>query len=169
MTTPFTSPIVDACASVIADAIHGSTFAAGVTQSVMDAQPLVVPLADDFTEGGLPVVTCALGTWNPIPNPSQEQYGRSNPFQILCVVWRPRLPLGANVAALYLDRDAIADALIAHSKLKLVEPHVEAAILAGGSGIVPRSLGDPQSPRMFLTLPFTVNVFTNRIVTFQPA
>lgn len=167
MTT--TASIVDACARVIADVIGGHVFAAGVTAAVTGAQPLVVPLADDFTEGGLPAVTCALGEWVPRLSPGLERYGTDNPLRILVVVWRARLPLGDNVAALYADRDAIADAWIAHTKAYLVEPTLQAAILAGGPGIVPRSLGDPASPRNFLTLPFTVNVSLNRTVVPQPA
>jgi len=168
-TTPWASTIVDAVSRVIADAIDGHIFGAGVTESVMDAQPLVVPLADDFTEGGLPAVTCAMGAWSPIVGAGNERYGASNPFRILCAVWRPRVPLGDNVAALYLDRDRIADAFIAHSKAYLAEATLQAAMLGGGPGIVPRSLGDPTNPRRFLTLPFTVNVSTNRTIVPQPA
>jgi hypothetical protein len=169
MTTAFASALVDACARVIADAVSGHIFAAGVTESVTDAQPLVVPLADDFTEVGLPMVTCAMGAWSPALQPGNERYGRENPFRVLCAVWRPRVPLGDNVNALYGDRDAIADAFIAHTKAYLAETMLQAAILAGGPGIVPRSLGDPVNPSRFLTLPFTVNVTTNRTVVPQPA
>jgi hypothetical protein len=160
-----TTGIVDGCARVIADAISGHIFAAGVTQSVTDAAPLVVPLADDFTEVGLPAVTCAMGPWTSSPQPGNERLH----IEILGVVWRPRAGLGDNVALLYADRDAIADAWIAHSKAYLTENTLQSAILASGPGIVPRALGDPSNQRLFLTLPFTVNVVCNRTVLFQPA
>lgn len=160
-----TSAIVDGCARVIADAISGTIFAAGVTDSVTSAEPQVVPLADDFTEVGLPAVTCAMGPWKPALQPGNERLH----LEILGVVWRPRVPLGSNVSALYADRDAIADAWIAHTKAYLTEASLQSAILAGGVGIVPRSLGDPTNPRRFLTLPFSVNVVCNRPVVPQPA
>lgn len=162
--------IIDAVAGVIAGAVAGNIFAAGVTQEVTDPSPLVVPLADDFTEVGLPIVTCALGGWHPTLAPGLERYGNSNPLEVLCAVWRPRVPLGENVALLYGDRDAIVDAFIDHTKAGLVVPELQTAILAGGPGIVPRSLpriGESQRP--FLTLPFTVNVTINRTVVPQPA
>jgi hypothetical protein len=160
-----TTAIVDGCARVIAGAIDGHVFAAGVTQSVTDAAPAVVPLADDFSEGGGPFVTCAAGPWEPLLQPGNERLH----LTIVAAVWRPRVGLGDNVNLLYADRDAIADAWIAHAKAYLTEVTLQSAILAGGPGIVPRSLGDPQSPRMFLTLPFTVNVVCNRTVVAQPA
>jgi len=165
MTAARTTAIVDGCARVIAGAIDGKVFAAGVTESVMSAQPEVVPLADDFTEVGLPAVTCAMGKWTTIQQPGNERLH----LEILGVVWRPRVPLGANVAALYADRDAIADAWLAHSKAYLSEASLQSAMLEGGAGVVPRSLGDIQNPRRFLTLPFTVNVVCNRTVVPQPA
>jgi hypothetical protein len=160
-----TTAIVDGCARVIADVIGGHVFAAGVTTSVTSVAPEVVPLADDFTEVGLPAVTCAVGPWTPLLQPGNERLH----IEILAVIWRPRVPLGDNVAALYADRDAIADAWIAHTKAYITEATLQSAILAGGPGIVPRSLGDPQAPRMFLTLPFSVNVVCNRPVVPQPA
>lgn len=160
-----TAAIVDGAARVIAGAIAGHIFAAGITVSVTGVEPLVVPLADDFTEGGLPAVTCAMGLWTPLLQPGNERLH----IEILGAVWRPRVPLGDNVALLYADRDAIADAWIAHSKAYLVEATLQSAILVGGPGIVPRSLGEPANPRWFLTLPFTVNVVCNRSVSAQPA
>lgn len=165
MTATSTTAIVDGCARVIAGAIDGHVFAAGVTQSVLDAAPLVVPVADDFLEGGLPAVTCALSDWTTAQQPGNERLR----LTILGVVWRPRLPLGDSVAALYADRDAIADAWLAHSKAYLTEATLQSAMLEGGPGIVPRTLGDVAAPRMFLTLPFTVNVVCNRTVLPQPA
>ncbi len=161
-----TAAIVDGSARVIAGAIDGHIFAAGVTQSVTDAAPLVVPLADDFTESGMPAVTCAMGAWEPLLQPGNERLH----LTIVGAVWRPRFPLGENTAALYADRDAIADAWIAHTKAYLVEASLQSAILAGGPGIVPRQLGGGDTtPRLYLTLPFTVNVVCNRTVVPQPA
>lgn len=158
--------IIDACAQVIAGAIDGHVFAAGVTPAVTTATPAVVPIADDFTEGGLPIVLCTLGTWHPALQPGNERYGASDPLQVLCAVWRPRKPLGEVVALLLADRDRIVDAWIAHSKAGLVVAELQAAILAGGPGLVPQVDG---SGREFLTLPFTVNVTINRTVVPEPA
>jgi hypothetical protein len=165
MTATSTAAIVDGCARVIAGAVNGHVFAAGVTPSVTSAAPLVVPLADDFTEGGLPAVTCAIGPWEPLLQPGNERLH----LTIVGAVWRPRMPLGENTVALYADRDAIADAWIAHTKAYLTEATLQSAILAGGAGIVPRQLGDGPKARVFLTLPFTVNVVCNRTVLPQPA
>jgi hypothetical protein len=165
MTTIDTKAIVDGSARVIAGAIDGHIFAAGVTQSVLDNAPLVVPIARDFTEAGLPAVTCAMGPWDPALQPANERLRMT----ILCAVWREAGELGQNVNLLYDDRDAIADAWIAHSKAYLTEVSVQSAILAGGPGIVPRSLGDPGATRNFVTLPFSVNVVCVRVVVPQPA
>lgn len=165
MTVLSVSGLTDAAARVIADAIDGHIFAAGVTTAVTDVQPLVVPLADDFTEGGLPAVTVAMGLWSPILQPGNERLT----VVLECAVWRPRLPLGDVVVALYADRDRIADAWIAHTKAYGTESLLQSAILAGGPGIVPRALGQADNPRLFLTLPFTVNCTFNRTVVPQPA
>jgi hypothetical protein len=160
-----TASIVDGCARVIADIISGHVFAAGITVSVTAAAPEVVPLADDFTEAGMPAVTCAMGAWDPILQPGNERLHMT----IVGAVWRPRVPLGDNTAALYADRDAIADAWIAHTKAYLVEASLQSAILMGGPGIVSRSIPSGQAERTFLTLPFTVQIVCNRIVIPQAA
>lgn len=159
--------VIDAVARVVADAVAGHIFAAGVTASVIGAAPEVVPLADDFSEGGLPVVTVAMSPWTNLAQPGNERKHR----EVLCVVWRPRVPLGEVVAALYADCDAIADAFIGHSKAYLAEPTLQSAILTGGPGIVPRTLPAHGAvpERSFLTLPFTVAVVLNRSVAFAPA
>lgn len=166
--------VIDSVAKVIATAVDGYVFAAGVTEVVTGGAPMVVPLADGFDEVGTPMVTCALGPWKPVLQPGNERYGNTNPLEILCAVWRPRMPLGDNVVALYADRDAIVDAVIGHTKAFGHVGELQAAILAGGPGIVPRAL--PRSlaregagDRLFLTLPFTVNVHLNRTVVPQPA
>jgi hypothetical protein len=165
MTATNTAAIVDGCARVIAEIIGGHVFAAGVTASVTTAQPEVVPLADDFTEAGMPAVTCAMGQWDPLLRPGNERLH----ITIVGAVWRPRVPLGANTVALYADRDAIADAWIAHTKAYLVEATLQSAILMGGPGIVSRSVPSGQNERTYLTLPFTVQVVCDRIVIPQPA
>jgi hypothetical protein len=160
-----TNAIVDGAAQVIAGVVNGHIFAAGVTTSVTDAAPEVVPLADDFTEAGLPMVTVAMGPWNPLLQPGNERLHMT----LHCAVWRPRVPLGDNVSALYGDRDAIADAWIAHTKEYLVEHTLQSAILMGGPGIVPRALPSGDASRSFLTLPFTVDIVCNRSVVPLPA
>ena len=126
---------------------------------------MVVPLADDFSEVGYPFVTVAMAPWTNLAQPGNARKHRD----AYCVIWRERVPLGPNVAALYADCDAVGDAFVAHSKAFLAEPTLQSAILIGGPGIVPRELGDPQAPRRFLTLPFTVQVVLNQSVVFQPA
>jgi hypothetical protein len=168
-TTWSTSALVDSVAQVLADAINGQVYAAGTTSEVTDAAPEVSPLADDFLEAGLPAVTCALGDWRPILQPGNERYGSTNPLQVLGAVWVPRVPLGANIAALYGYRDLLVDAFIGHGKLFGHVPEVQWAGLAGGPGIVARKLGQGDSTRSYLTLPFTVHVHLNRSVTAQPA
>lgn len=164
MTDPTnTAAIVDGAARVISDAIDGNIFAAGVTESVTGAAPLVVPIADDFSEMAFPVVTVALGAWTPKLQPGNERLHAT----LLCAVWRERAELGQNVALLYADRDAIADAWIARTKAYLTEATLQSAIVMGGPGIVPRQL--PNSGRVLLTLPFTVDVVCNRTVLPQPA
>jgi len=159
-----TAAIVDGCAQVVAAIIGGHVFAAGVTTSVTTAQPEVVPLADDFTEAGMPAVTCAMGAWAPTLQPGNERLHMT----IVGAVWRPRSPLAENAVALYADRDAIADAWIAHTKAYVVEASLQSAILMGGPGIVARSIPSGQNERTFLTLPFTVEVVCNRIVVPLP-
>jgi hypothetical protein len=160
-----TAAVVDACARVIADAVSGHVFAAGVTAAVTDAAPEVVPLADDFAEAGLPAVTCAMGQWTPTLQPGNERIRMT----VHGVVWRRRVPLGENATALYGDRDAIAAAWIAHTKAygpSMGMGDVQSAVLTGGPGIVPRTLAGLAA---YLTLPFTVEVVTGRIVVPQPA
>lgn len=161
-----TTGIVDGCARVISGVIDGHIFAAGVTQSVLDAAPLVVPMARDYLETGLPAVTCAMGPWTALLQPGNERLH----LTILGAVWREAAELGDNMLLLYADRDAIADAWIAHTKAYLTELTLQSAILVGGPGIMPRSLvREDGSTRNFLTLPFTVNVVCNRTVVPQPA
>jgi hypothetical protein len=160
-----TAAIVDGCARVIAEVISGTVFAAGITASVTGPEPTVVPLADDFTEVGLPMVTCAMGSWKPLLQPGNERLHMT----IVCAVWRQRGALGENTNLLYADRDAIADAWIAHTKAYLTENTLQSAIVMGGPGIVPRQLPAGNGQRWFLSLPFTVEVVCNRVVVPAPA
>jgi hypothetical protein len=164
-----TTTIVDSVARICAEVVGADdhVFAAGVTQDVTTAEPLIVPLADDFTEAGMPAITVALGEWKPILQPGNERLHMT----LLCAVWRPRAPLGDNTAALYADRDALADAFIAHTKAYLHERHLQSAILMGGPGIRPRGIPhgpSRESERLFLTLPFTVEAVCNRTVVPKP-
>jgi hypothetical protein len=167
-----TATIVDAIARVCARAIgpDAHVFAAGVTTDVTTAEPLVVPVADDFSEAGMPAVTVALGPWSPALQPGNERLT----LTLLGAIWANRLPLAENTQLLYAARDSLADAFIEHTKAFLHEARVKSAVLMGGPGIRPRSVPRGLSAtevgeRIFLTLPFTVEVKCNRTVVPQPA
>jgi hypothetical protein len=167
-----TAAILDGIARIMSDAIADShIYAAGTTQSVLDNAPLVVPIAEDFLQdGGVAGVLCTLGDWHPILQPGNERFGNANPLVIHCSVWRELgIDLGQVVNLLLADRDEIADAFIAHTKAYLTDGDLQAAILAGGPGLVPRTIGSGENARAFLTLPFDVNVSLNRTVVPQPA
>ena len=164
MSTPTitTTRIVDAIARVCAEAIDGYQYAAGVTTDVLTEQPLVVPVADDFGEAGMPAVTVVLGPWEPVIGSGWER----RTLTVQGAVWRPRQPLAENTQALYADTDALVEAFISHTKAFLHEAALQSAVLAGGPGIVPRAIpraGGDQS-RLYLTLPFTVEVKAQRSV-----
>jgi hypothetical protein len=170
-----TTRILDAAARACAVAIGVSEgdldnhiFAAGVTDAVTELEPMVVPLADDFTEAGLPAVTLTLGKWTPLLQPGNERLT----FTLVGAIWRPRVPLGENTAALMNDRDALADAFIAHGKAFLHDPAVQSVVLMGGPGIRARAVPkgtSSEASRILLTLPFTLEVKCNRTVIPQPA
>lgn len=160
-----TSAIVDGAARVFADAIDGKVAAAAITSSVLSAAPEVVPIADDLLEVGFPVVTVALGPWTSALQPGNERLTAT----LRGVIWRPEQPPGDNTVALYGDRDAIADAWLAHSKAYLTEASLQSAVLTGGPGITPRHLGDPEAPNKYLTLEVSIEVKCNRSVSPQPA
>jgi hypothetical protein len=167
-TTRILDSVARVCMTAIDDLAHA--FAAGVTDEITELEPDVVALADDFTETGLPMVTLTLGKWAPALQPGNERLT----LTVEGNVWRSRVPLGVNTAALYADRDALADAFMEHTKAFAHEPAITSAILQGGPGIVPRAIPRGLSERgtgarLFLTLPFTVEVKTNRIVRPQPA
>ena len=167
-----TTTIVDAVAQVCAEAIgpDAHIFAAGITVDVTTAEPFVVPVADDFSEAGMPAVTVALGPWSPALQPGNERLT----VTLLGAIWANRVPLDVNTKLLYDARDSLADAFIAHTKAFGHEPRIQSAILMGGPGIKPR--GAPRGTsaaevgeRLFLTLPFTVEVKCNRSVVPQPS
>lgn len=170
-----TTKIVDAVARVCAEAIGISEgdldnhiFASGITDDVITNEPMVVPLADDFTEAGFPAVTVAMGAWLPVLHPTEERLT----VTLQCAVWRDRALLGEATNALYADRDALSNAFIDHTKAFGHEPRIQSAILMGGPGIRARSIPrgtSAEAGRIFLTLPFTVEVKTNRVVRPQPA
>jgi hypothetical protein len=167
-----TATILDSVGEAIAAVLSASyLFASGETTDVTTGTPNVVPLTDDFSELGIPFVTIALAPWEPILQPGNERLHLS----VLCRVWRNRAPIAENTNALYVDRDAIADAFIAHAKLGLHDAHVQSAVLMGGRGIEPISVPrgtssrEGSGDRLFLTLPFTVDVRANRLVVPQPA
>lgn len=164
MTDVSTKTVIAAVARVCADAVEGHIFSAGV-DVVTASQPLVVPISDDFTQTGLPAVTCALAPWESAPQPGNER----RRMQVLGAVWRARVPMDVNVAALYDDLDALVDAFAVHSKAYLHEQNLQSAIFSRGPGIQERSIGDAEAPRMFLTLPFTVEVVVSRPVVRLPA
>lgn len=161
------STIVDAVARVCAQAVQGKHYAAGVTTDVITEQPEVVPVADDFGETGLPAVTVVMGSWSPVIGSGWERLT----VKLMGAVWRPRQPLAENTTKLYADRDALVDAFIAHTKAFLHEPTLQSAVLEGGPGIRPRAIprGGGAESRLFLTLPFTVEVKVQRAVVPQPA
>lgn len=167
-----TSTIVDAVARILAEATGGDNhvFAAGVTLDVTTNEPLVVPLADDFSESGMPAATVALGDWSPVLGGGIERLTMT----IQCAIWRDRGDLGATAVELYADRDKLADAFGAHAKAYLHEPSTQSVILQGGPGIRQRSLpkvgpnGETRD-RLFLTLPFTVEAKLDRRLVPQPA
>lgn len=170
--SPSTATVLDAigrvCAEAIPDAEH--VFAADVSAEQAGAAPEIVPLADDFTEVGLPAVLVALGQWESAFRTSLERLT----LIAECSVWRERFPLGENAALLYQDRDALAEAFIEHAKLYFADPAIQSAVLMGGSRLVtraiPRGTGDQQTgPRLFLTLPFRIKVVCERVKPAQPA
>lgn len=158
---------VDAIGRVCAEAFGGDdhVFAAGTSQDVLDAEPMVVPLADDFSEAGMPACTLALGEWKPVLQPGQERFQ----LEVLGVIWRPRVPLGDNVALLYGDAVRLTDAFIAHGKAFGHESTIQSVTLMGGIGVRQRSLPRGSGVAQFLTLPFTVDCRLMRSVVPQPA
>lgn len=170
-----TPRIIDALGRICAEALglddpEGHVFAAGSTEDIVTNEPAIVPLADDFTEAGMPAVTLALGPWTSLQQPGNERLT----FQVEGAFWRERVPLGENTAALYAHRDALSDAVIRHGKAFLEDGTIQSVVLKGGPGIRPRSVpralaAAGRGDRLFLTLPFALEVKCNRAVTAKPA
>lgn len=148
--------VLDATARVCADAIGGTVFAAGDTAAITGVQPLVVPVADDWSEVGYPIVTAVLGTWG---SKRQSMVERLH-IAIECAVWRERSPLGETHAALLGDLNAIRAELLLHDKLHVPHAALQWAMLEGGAAFRPVSVPTGQTARMLLSAPFTVNVVT---------
>ncbi len=159
--------VEDGCARTMADAIPDAlVFAAGVTTAVTSAAPDVIPLADDFSEVGTPFVTSLIRDWQDLSQPMNERLH----LTVECGIWRPRVDLPANRAALWTDLAAALEAFHAHAKGYLAEPHIQSSVVTGGKGPQSRSLpaaGNAQ--RAFLYLAFEVEIKTNRYVDFQAA
>lgn len=168
----FTRGIVHAVGRVCAEAIGAGNyvFAAGELEDTTELEPTVVDLADDFTEGGFPFVTLALGPWKPVIQPGALR----DTITLQGAVWRERVPIDVNTVGLYSDRDALETAFLAHTKAFGAVEAIQSAILMGGPGIRPRSVPRADraagaGDRLCLTLPFTVEVKCNRTVLPQPA
>ena len=157
--------IEDGCAHTMADAIPSATvFAAGATESVTDAAPLVVPLADDFSEVGGPFVTALIRQVVIATPPMQERLH----ITVEVGIWRERVDLPQNRALLWSDFAAAREAFIAHAKGYLAEPHVQSGVGTRATAPVTRALpAHAGTQRDFLYLGFEVEVVTNRVVAYQ--
>lgn len=122
--------VLDAIGRICSEALGGDehVFAAGVTQEVADADPMVVPLADDFIETGMPACTLALGEWSPVLQPHQERLT----LEVLGAIWRNRVPLDDNTVGLYDDCDTLRDAFIAHAYAFNHHEQIQSVVLMGG-------------------------------------
>lgn len=168
MSDPFDyGAVEDGCARTIADVIEGATvFASGTTASVTDASPLVVPLADDFSEVGGPFVTALIRNVDVISQPGNE---RLHLF-VECGIWRERADLPANRHALWTDYTTVRESFLAHSKAYLAEPRVQSSVVTKVTAPVTRALpAHGTAQRDFLYLAFEVEVKANRHVVFEPA
>ncbi len=173
-TQGYTIAIVNAVARVCAEAIGAGNYVFAVAESEnpdpdVDVEPMVVDLADDFTEAGFPLISLTIGPWT-------TSYGGEERLthNLVGSIWRERFPLDVNTRGLMNDRDALADAFIAHTKAFSITPEIQSALLMGGPGIRPRSIpradkAAGSGDRLFLTLPFTVQVKANRPTFPKPA
>jgi hypothetical protein len=140
-------------------------FVAGLEEADTEAEGLV-PLADDFTEVGLPVVTVALAPWTPALYGSSER----RTLALKCAVWRDRVDIGQSVRLLLGDLDALVDAFLDHGLAFGEVDTIQSVQIKGGPGIrpraVPKKVGD--LPRLFLTLPYDVDVKCHRRAQPRP-
>lgn len=167
-----TTIVMDAVAQVCSLALGGGrVFAAGTTDPVTDADPDVVPLADDFIEsvtGDEGVVTVTLGPWRPPMLPGHVR----ETVTCLGAIWRRRVPLAENMQRLYGDRDRLIRAFVAHARAFEHVGAIQSAVLMGGPGIKARAIprrGGAENTALFLTLPFTVEVKLMYTLVAQPA
>lgn len=170
----YTIAIVHAIGRVCAEAIGAGNYVFAVSELEepdpdRESEPMVVDLADDFTEVGFPLVSLTIGAWT-------TSYGGEERLTLNLggSVWAERFPLDVNTRLLYSARDALADAFIAHTKAFSIAPEIQSALLMGGPGIRPRSIpradkAAGSGDRLFLTLPFNVQVKANRPIQPQPA
>jgi hypothetical protein len=174
-TDPFdTAAVIRAVGRVILAAIDTSNsteaeqrvFIAGLEGPDEDYDGLV-PLADDFTEVGMPVVTLALAPWTPALYGSSER----RTLMLKGAVWRDRIDIGESSRLLLNDLDALVDLFIDHGQAFGEVASVQSVRLSGGPGIrpraVPKKTGD--TSRLFLTLPFDVEVKCHRRAQPIPA
>jgi hypothetical protein len=165
----YVAPIVDSIGRILADALGGDdkVFAAGQTEEVMDEEPLVEPLTDDFWQANLPCGTVALGKWTI----DHQTYGITRVHMTVnCALWRGRVPLNENIVGLYNDLDNVIRSFRRHEKAYLA-PGVQSATLHGGPGVRPRSMprrGGQTATALFLMLPFTVDVVIHTTFDSQP-
>jgi hypothetical protein len=158
--------IEDGVARVCADAIGGRVYAAGLTASVIGAAPQVVPLDRNFTELGMPAVTCVIGDGQQLLQPGNVRLH----ITILGVVWREGVELGDAKNALLGDLAALIDVFAAHTKGYLTDAAIQSAVLTKWSRPTPRALGDAASgERQFLTLPFEIEAVASRQILMHPA
>lgn len=173
MTDPveITTVVMDAVARICSLALgEGLTFAAGMTQDVMDADPMVVPLDDDFLElaPGSGICTVTLGPWTPPMQPGMVR----ETITCMGAIWRRRVPLSDNLQDLYADRDRLIRAFVAHTKGFLHVEAIQSVVLMGGEGIKPRATprrGGGENTGVFLTLPFRVEVKVHYEIHALPA
>jgi hypothetical protein len=174
-TDPFdTAAVIRAVGRVILGAIGVSNsteaeqrvFIAGLEGPDEDHDGLV-PIADDFTEVGMPVVTLALGSWTPALYGSSER----RTLMLRGAVWRDRVDIADSSRLLLTDLDALVDLFIDHGKAFGAVAAVQSAQLKGGPGIRPRAVPKKtgESSRLFLTLPFDIEVKCHRRAQPRPA
>lgn len=172
-THDWTRGVLHAAGRVCAEAVGADAyvFAASLGDDTQtELAPMVVDPAVDFTEQQFPVVTLTLGPWSQAVQPGIHRIR----FTLNGIVWRELAPIDVNTLGLLSDRDALAEAFIAHGKAFSLVPDLEDAVLKAGPGIRPRSVPRADfaagaGDRVLLTLPFSVEIVCNRLISPQPA
>ena len=173
LTHEWTRSVLNASGRVCAEAVGAGAyvFAASLGEDTSTEEAtMVVDPAVDFSEQEFPVVTLTLGPWNQAVQPGIHRIH----FTLNGIVWRERAPIDVNTLGLLSDRDALAEAWLAHGKAFGIVPDLEDAVMKSGPGIRPRSvpradLAQGAGERVLLTLPFAVEIVCNRLVSPQPA